>query len=109
MDWTSFLLPVGFTLGCAAGISRLVRKRMRHTGESFSLKLILYAMDDAREEKITWQIQSLGLLQRGPTGTQANLGQSVPVKAYNFATVLYILAALAYFAYLVIPVYRYYH
>ena len=109
MDWTSFLLPVGATLVCVAGISRLVCKRMRHTGESFSLKLILYAMDDAREEKITGQIQLLGLLQRGPTGTHANLGQSVPVKAYDLATVLYILAALAYFACLAIPVYRYYH
>ena len=109
MEWRLFLLPVGATLVCVAGTSRLVRKRMRRTGESFSLKLILYAMDDAREEKITGQIQSLGLIQRGPTGTQANPGQGVPVDSYDIATVLYILAALAYFAYLAIPVYRYYH
>ena len=46
---------------------------------------------------------------RGPTATQANPGQGVPVNSCGIETALYILAALAYFAYLVIPVYRYYH
>ena len=73
------------------------------------MKLLFYAMDDAREEAIKGQIQSLGLIQSGPSSTQANLGQAGPVNSYAIVgTVLYILAALACLASLAIPVYRYY-
>ncbi len=76
---------------------------MRRTGESFSLKLLFYAIDDAREEAT--KPQSLGL---AASDTQANLGQVGPVNSYGFVgTVLYILAVLAYFGALVVPVYRY--